>query len=807
MIYPDNFEEITGFGRLREMLAGYCRFESSAMHAGNMQLLTSVSEIKRLYDQADEWGFLLQIAPAATDLSGTTDISSHLAKLHIENHFLQESDFFEIRNVLQKFQKLHQSVFKKDINLPELQAVCGHPESLDSVLAIIQSVIDAKGILLPYASVEYGKLSQEIERLEKDTRQVVRGIFRSWRDAGYTAETDITVREERLVIPVQAEHKRHVKGFVKDVSATGKVIYMEPMESLEMNNRLVELLAELRRERERILRLATAKLLPYKPNLEAVMQSLGHFDWIAARVRLHKQLGANRVQLQAKPGMDIKNAVNPLLWLKNKSEKKETVPMWLKLDHADRIFIISGPNAGGKSITLKTAMLLQYMVQCGLFATCEPESEFGIFKHLAVDCGDGQSIDEGLSTFSAHLQHLKKMTTIAGPNSLFGVDELGDGTDPRFGGPIAQAVLESFLKAGSFAIVTTHYSRLKEWAGHTPNVVNASMAYDTRGLRPLYKLVSGRPGSSFALELLRKTGFENELISRVETLSGEESQKTEDLLLDLEEKQRELNEILGENKHKQQQLDLLLEEYNKLKEKIESKRKDILDAAKHKAAGLLNEANKQIELTIRTIREHGANKEKTVVARQKLKAFETKNITENKVENAAPNSQKSIVSDKTTPPQQKPKIKVDYVPGMVVRNLSNSSKGEILEVKKSKILVAFGLLKMWVTSNEIEPITETVNKQNRKAVSGFNWVERQSVFSPVLDVRGLKAEDALAKVRNWMDEAYALGQPSLKIIHGRGDGILRKILREYFKTLNFLRSYRSEHEQQGGDGCTLVELM
>lgn len=788
------------------MLHGFCRYTSSGAMAESMSFLTDSKSIARMFDEADEWISFSDLFPGAVDLSGTEDISTMLASLQIENFFYTENELHQVRGVLETYKKLGNSLAKKKGEFFLLNEIFGHADELEKALEIIRSVIDNHAQILPYASVEFGKINNEIEKLEKNARQVIRSIFRAWRDAEYTAETDITVRDERLVIPIQAEHKRHVRGFVKDVSATGRVLYIEPMESLELNNRLVELFAESRREKERILRLATAKLRLCSASISQCMNALAHFDWIAARTQLAKRLQANRPQLTNGAYLELKNALNPLLWLKNKTDKKETVPMWLTLDQKNRVMVISGPNAGGKSITLKTALLLQYMAQCGLFITANPESKMGIFKNISVDCGDGQSIDEGLSTFSAHLQHLKKMTSMAGPQSLFGIDELGDGTDPRFGGPIAQAVLETFLQSGALGIVTTHYSRLKEWAGHTEGVINASMMYDTRQLKPLYQLTVGRPGSSFALELLRKTGFDESTISRVETLSGEESGRTEDLLLDLDEKQRTLNEILLENKEKQSQLDHLLEEYRQLKNKIESKRKDILDAAKNKAAGLLNEANKQIELTIRTIREHGADKEKTLGARNKLRDFEKKKITP--VEKEKPDIQK-----KSIPTQELSEVlntapnKPVWIPGMMVRSTLNTGKGEILEVKKGKILVAFGLLKMWVNENEIEPLDKQALSKNRKQVSGFDWVGRLSKFSPTLDVRGLNAEEAMIKVRNWMEEAYALGQNQLKIIHGRGDGILRKTLREFFKTLNYLKSYKSEREEQGGDGCTLIELM
>ena len=806
MIYPSDFETITGFVQIREMLVAFCRFETSAEIAMHHKLMHEKVEIEKSFNEADEYIALQSVHPDSLDFTGTEDISKWLFSLDVENYFYEEDQLFSIKNTVETYVKVYKYLNKHKDIYPVLNSICGNIEFTENIVTIIRGVIDLKGNILPYASANFGKINSEIEKLEKDARQVVRSIFRQWKDAGYTSETDITVRDERLVIPVQAEHKRHVKGFVKDVSATGKVVYIEPLESLELNNRLKELYFECRREKENILRTTTAKLKPYKITLTQMMESLTQFDWISARVSLFKKTNAERPKLQPKPYLEFKNGVNPLLWLKNKSTKTETVSMDVQLGGENKIMVISGPNAGGKSITLKTVLLLQYMGQCGLFITANPESTIGIFQNYAVDCGDGQSLDEGLSTFSAHLKHLKKMTTIAGPNSLFGVDELGDGTDPRFGGPIAQAVLEDFLASGAIGVITTHYSRLKEWAGQTKMVTNASMAYDTRELKPLYKLVTGKPGSSFALELLKKTGFNKKTIERIEGLSGEESKNTEELLIDLEEKQRDLNELLEENRRKESQLTVLKSEYTQLKDKIEFKKKEILDGAKNKASSLLTEANKKIELTIRTIIEHSANKEVTAEARKKLKQFEENkiNIKEENISTKLTQNMGLKIEAKNTPTIASKKIK--WLPGMQVRNKLNNGKGEILEIKKDKFLVSFGLLKMWVSEKEIEVIEGNLESKQRKSLSGFNWVERQSEFSPTIDIRGMRGEEGLLKVQNWMDEAYVLGQNKLKIIHGRGDGILRKMLREYFKTLHFVKNYKSEHEEQGGDGCTLIEL-
>lgn len=778
-------------------MVGMCRYDSSRQEIESQEMHRNATDIMRCYDKIDEWKTLSELHPSAVSVGSAADITPWLNSVEIENFFFDEEELNIVLQVIESFATLTQTLRKKPELFPLLAEILGNPEGIHLVRDKIRSAVDVKNQLLPYASVAWGKLGTEIERLEKEARRVVHSLYKTWQQAGYTAETDITIREERLLIPVLAEHKRRINGFVKDISATGKIIYIEPIESLELNNRLTELYAEKRRERERILREITSFLRPHKQALAQTMTALAALDVIRVFYEMGRRLNSHRPKISERQMIHLKDAVNPLLWLKNKNSGKPVIPMSLHLNAEDRVMIISGPNAGGKSISLKTAVLLQYMAQFGLFIPAKSESELGVFSNILIDCGDGQSLDDGLSTFSAHLQHLSKMIRTSSKSTFFAIDELGDGTDPRFGGPIAQAILEELLRSKALGIVTTHYSRLKEWAGQTEGVLNASMAYDTRELQPLYQLVSGKPGSSFALELMRKTGFVQPIIDRVKDLSGEDSGRMEDLLMELSAKQLDLDQTLIENTKKQEQLELLLKEYSDLKEKLNAKKKDILESSRKQASDLLKEANKQIELTIRTIREHGAQPEKTKKARENLEQFRQKKVAE---------VDKNVAAKL---PQNKPAVpskRIQYQPGMWVRNSLNSAKGEVLEVKKDKLLAVFGLLKMWVPFSEIEPIEIEKSNKHRNKVSGYDWVGRQSEFKNSLDLRGIMADEAQKKVQVWLDEAYALGQNHLKIIHGRGDGILRKTLRAFFKTLPYVKSWKSEREEQGGDGCTLVEL-
>jgi DNA mismatch repair protein MutS2 len=750
-----------------------------------MAMLTDVSVIREYFDQTDQWRLFTEKHPAAVPFDGSEDLMQGIAVLAVENAFFTEEELFALSKTLQNYLRTSSVLRKFSADYPLLHGLLGEEDGLLTVVRGIDAVLSEKGQLKPNASVPFAKLSTDIERIEKEVRSQVKQIFKQWRDAGYTADAELTVREERIVIPVRAEHKRRVNGFVKDVSSTGQVLFVEPVESLELNNRLKELYADRRRERERILLRTTDTIRPYHDSIQSVMQSLVEMDLVSARLAYAVAIGAQRPVLRSEATILLKKAINPLL------KTARVVPLEIQLSVENRFLVISGPNAGGKSVALKTAFLLQYMVQHGLFIPASPDSECGVFEGMMIDCGDGQSMDTGLSTFSAHLAHLKAMTDAAKPGILLGVDEIGDGTDPRFGGPIARVILDQLLKKGASAIVTTHFSSVKEWAGQTAGVQNAGMAYDLQHLQPLYRMVPGKPGSSFALQLLKKTGFSNQIIQEIEGLGGEESRKTEHLLIELEQQQAKLQQLLIENEQKEKHLQLLLEEYHSLKQKIEGRRREMLEQAKIKAGRMLDEANKHIEMTIRVIREHKADKVKTQEVRGKLNKF------------------KEQIKTETAPEEKpvKPFVPVKWLPGMPVKSMQNGAVGEVLEVKKDKLKVALGLVQVWLPITEVAPAEKQTTGKRVPNAKGFNWIERSAAFNPRLDLRGEREEDALKKLAVWMDEAYALGQFNLKVVHGRGDGILRKSLRQYLKSVNYVRSYHSEQEEQGGDGCTVITLM
>ena len=834
MKYPSDFERVVGFDGIRASIAQRCKYPSTQELVAAWDMQTTHEAVMLQLDLLDQIHQLNEILPSVLQFQGD-DISSYLSHLGIENFYLEEEALAAVLASTTTYQKLAVAVQQRADLWTLLAAELPNEDNTKKVAAIIGKVLDEFNQISVRATPQYAKISQEINRLEGEARNVMRGIFREWKGLGFTAETDVTVREERLVIPVLAEFKRRVQGFVKDISATGKVLYVEPTQMLEMNNRLKELFAERRRERERILRMVTAELEPFEMDLQQWMRRLVRMDFALAKWDWCIREGAQRPKVSDGAQVSLRRAHHPVLRKELKAQKKEAIALSLELNE-QRVMVVSGPNAGGKSVVLKTVLLMQYMVQCGLFVTADPESRFGIFDYLGIDCGDGQDIQQGLSTFSAHLQHLKNLLEHASERSLIGMDEIGAGTDPRFGAPIAQAVLEQLLEKGSFVIATTHFSQLREWGMGYSEVVQASMAYDAHALKPLYHLVVGKPGSSFALELMRKTGFDATWIDRIKTLAGKQMGKTEDLMLTLERQNQQLLQQVQTYEEKLKHLEELTASYQHLKDKLQSKRQEYIAAARDEAKKLLADTNQQIENTIRAIREHGAEKEATLKARQKLGAYKTavetgtvvgagkleglrgaidfttsknadgKSGTTLKSETGKAESapEKSYLAD--TLPITSPK---QLVPGVLVKSLATEAQGEVLDVKKDKVWVAFGVVKMWVPIAELMLSKNKVGGKSQKTgvTGGYQWVERQSNYKTSMDVRGQRMEEATQKVLIWLEEGYSLGHAQVKIVHGRGDGILRKGLKTLLKSVNFVRSYHHETEAEGGDGALIVQFL
>ncbi len=561
---------------------------------------------------------------------------------------------------------------------------------------------------------------------------------------------------------------------------------MEPEEVFQLNNLIRDLEFDRRREIIRILTELTNQLRPYVPLLLSYHGLLTKLDFVRAKALFAQQIEATMPELHNEATLNLRNARHPLLLLNFKKEGQTVVPLNVKIDETDRVIVVSGPNAGGKSVCMKTVGLLQLMTQCGLLIPADPSSKMGVFKQLFADIGDDQSIESDLSTYSAHLSKMKYFMDHANGKTLVLIDEFGTGTDPLFGGPMAEAVLENLNQRKIKGVITTHYSNLKNFANATEGLENASMLFDNEQMKPLYILETGKPGSSYAFEIAQKIGLSGQVLSAARRKIGDEQKKVDTLLVDLE---RDKKEILDKKRvfdQKETQLKKLLEENQQLKTFLDEQKKAILKDAKLEAQQIIRDANKLVENTISGIKKHRADKEQTQALRKKLEQ----------------ELQKNEVKPKPVAIQAEP---VDLQVGDWVKFNDSETLAQITEIAKDNLILAMGELRSVVKKNRVQKVTnKSLPKAIRKSFSGT--LSDSAQFNPEIDVRGKRGEEALHEIEKLLDKALVSGYPSLKIIHGKGDGILRKLIREYFRKYSQVSRMEDEHADRGGDGITYVYL-
>jgi DNA mismatch repair protein MutS2 len=702
--------------------------------------------------------------------------------------FLIEDELHHILLMMRTFTQICKYFEDRSENYPELFQIFGGITLQPHIIKNIEKVIDEEGIIRPNASPELSKLSSQIADKEKEIRRRINKLYEKYYELNYLGDTGITVRDGRLVLPVLADHKKHVVGFVHDESATGQTIFIEPTEVFDLNNILRELQIAYRRERERILTELTSRLRPDLPELAKYTQKMGIADFIRAKALLAMQLDANMPVLTKHPVLHLQKAFHPLLKMRLQKNKQEVVPLNIVMNRDSRIVVISGPNAGGKSVCLKTVGLLQYMAQCGLLIPASPNSEIYVFSDLMVDIGDEQSIENDLSTYSSHLKHMKYFTDFVNAKTLFLIDEFGTGTDPQFGGPLAEAILDKLMRKGAYGVVTTHYSNLKNYASNTQFIQNASMLFDNVNLIPLYILEQGKPGSSYAFEIAQKTGLPDDVLQYAKSKIGDKQKRVDDLLIELEREKKHVSELKQRFEKRDIEAQTMLEKYELLTKEIETQKKKLIAAAKHEALSLISEANSRIENTIREIKEKKADTETIRKVRQDIKQETEKlKITEAPAEKPKPKPIHSIAI------------------GMTVKMSGQSEPGEILELKKGKALVSFGFIQTWVDTDRLE-ISTVADKNKTIAKSPMDLNTKIQHFQTELNLIGVRGEDAIRKLQEYMDDAYLLGFKQVRIVHGKGYGILRKLVREWLRKSGMVESIADEHIEMGGDGVSIVTL-
>ena len=793
-LYPQNIEEKLGFDKIKNNLVQFCKTDLGKQRIDKLNFLTNTESIHQSIRQIGEIG-LLTSSGHVLELPENLDVLlDALQKLEIEGTMLYEDELQQLFIALSAMQSNFNAIDNQETGYAYLKAAQSHLISLQAAILIVAKVIGKEGLLKPDASPELWQINKQISAKEKEVRKILLSKYNLAKQNGWAGDTEITIRNERLVIPIIAEHKKKIQGFVHDDSQSGKFLYIEPIECFEENNALKELSFEKKKEIERILKQVTAQLAPYKQIIWQHVQYTAFLDITYAKSILSSKLNAiEPIMVQRKDDLHLINARHPLLYMLLQKDNKKLVPLNFHVDEACHMVVISGPNAGGKSIALKTIGLLQYMYQCGLPVPVEHGSKMPVYHQLFIDIGDNQSIENNLSSYSSHLMNMKYMMANANSETLYLIDELGNGTDPSIGSTIAQAILENFLESKAFGVVTTHFGNLKAWAGQTQGVQNARMVYDVVKLEPLFILELGKPGSSFALEVSSKVGIDKRIIDRAKNINQwKQHIDLEELIAENDKNKAALADANKRIADREEKLNKLIEDYTGLKDKLSENKQHILNEAKAKASEIVTKANQKIEKTIQVIQQTKADKQHTKDARKELSEYK-----ETLVEIVPKPIVKPVVLKNTDP------LKV----GDVVKQNDNNVAGEILAIKKDKAHVLFGSIKMWVPLNELHKTSKTAQKKESK-IATFNvrMFDKQSSFSLDIDLRGERGEEAILKLQQWLEDAHLLGHTNLKVVHGRGFGILRKLILEQLKSNPLVKHFEHESDQLGGDGVTLVRL-
>ena len=862
MIYPQTFEEKIGMTDIRAMLHAHCLSTLGRQRVDEMAFMADAAQLKELHQQVGEFT-RLEEETDGLPTQGFSDLRPTLHHIRIEGTYIEVDEMFALGRALETIigiqktlaplprdgESLAPSESSAEPPYPALSRMIAsrHAEAfpprgeLERGLRRIFQILDKFGHVKDTASPELARIRRELAGAEGSVSRVLNNILRNAQAEGTVAQ-DVapTMRDGRLVIPVAPALKRKIKGIVHDESATGKTVFIEPQEVVEANNHIRELEADERREVIRILREFTDSLRPQVPQLLQAFEMLADVEFVRAKALLAKEIGAfttTQPEIAPHPLIDWTLAVHPLLRRSLAKHGKKVVPLEIELTRRQRILLISGPNAGGKSVCLKTVGLLQYMLQCGLPITVGERSRLGVFESIMIDIGDEQSIEDELSTYSSHLLNMKQMMRAADPATLLLIDEFGGGTEPQIGGAMAEAVMKRFVERGAFGIITTHYQNLKHFAEETDGVVNGAMLYDRHLMQALFQLQIGQPGSSFAVEIARKIGIPEDVIADATDIVGRDYVNADKWLQDIVRDRRYWQQKRESIHSRERQMEQTIAKYEEEIAELRRQRKEIIRRAKDEAEQLLLDSNARIERTIREIREAQAEREATRRTRQQLEDFRIKSIEsgegesddaierkmekirrrqERKKERPLSNSPRGgeySLSSKTNTSGYAALPPTGGVgEGLYVRIKGQTSVGRLERIDGKQATVVFGQMRTTVKLDRLVPAQAP---EQRETAAGITFVSRETQnlmretslnFRQEIDVRGMRGDEALNAIQLYIDDAIQVGADRVRILHGTGTGALRQIIRQYLRTVPAVRNARDEHVQFGGAGITVVEF-
>lgn len=826
MIYPDNFEQKIGFDQIRRMLQELCLSSLGRELINSIVFMTDYDAILTALHRTDE---MIKIEQSDEEFPTDFfyDVRPMLKRIRIEGTFIDVAELFDLRRSLETIRRVVSFFKAKDDEqpiYPYLADMSGDVLIYPQLIKEIDTILDKTGGIRDNASPELLAIRRNLSATMAGISRSLNNILRQAQSEGYV-DKDVapTMRDGRLVIPVIPTFKRKIRGIVHDESASGKTVYIEPAEVVEANNHIRELEIEERREIVRILTAFTDILRPHAQDIALSYDFLAEIDFIRAKALLSIDIDATLPHIEHECQIDWYHAIHPLLLLALRRQNKEVVPLNITLDSRNRILLISGPNAGGKSVCLKTVGLLQYMMQCGLPVPMYNNSHMGIFESIFIDIGDEQSIEDDLSTYSSHLSHMKQCVRHCNERSLLLIDEFGGGTEPQIGGAIAEALLDRFNNRKSFGVITTHYQNLKHYAEEADGVVNGAMLYDRHHMQPLFTLSIGNPGSSFAIEIARKIGLPEEIIADASEKVGSDYISMDKYLQDIVRDKRYWENKRQNIRQKEKQLEELTTKYSENLNRLERERKEWLAKAKEEARALLSDTNTRIESTIKEIREAQADKERTKEARRRLDEWKSQIIAEENTATEEDKIQREIrkLKERQQRKQQKQQeqsapqkqAELTIVVGDAVRIKGQNAVGEVIALTEREATVAFGMVQSKIKRNRLEKVgrNQLKRESNRKATfisasTTDDMREKQLTFTNEIDVRGMRVDEALQAITYFIDDAIQVSCGRVRILHGTGTGALRSSIRQYLKSVQGVRHFADEHIQLGGAGITVVDL-
>ena len=865
MIYPQNYEQKVGFDEIRRMLKEHCQSSLGREKVDEITFADDVSVLNELLEQVREMRRLMQ-ATERPEMNYFFDVRESVARIRLENTHLEENELWDLRRSLETIGVIVNFLNKEEISnddctypYPALHRMAEDVLTFPAMIRRIDSILDKFGRIKDSASMVLAGIRHDMEQTAGSISRTLYTILHAaQRDGLVNQDAAPTLRDGRLMIPVAPGLKRKINGIVHDESATGKTVFIEPAEVVETNNKVRELEAAERREIIRILTVFSDELRPHVQEVLDSYQFLAKIDLVYAKAEMAEKMQAFEPQLKGEPYMDWIRAIHPLLQRSLQKQDKKVVPLDILLKNIEtknekgetrnapsgRLLIISGPNAGGKSVCLKTVGLLQYMVQCGLSIPIGDRSIVGVFQNIMIDIGDEQSIADDLSTYSSHLLNMKNMMKQANSRTLLLIDEFGGGTEPTIGGAIAEAVLKQFWKKEAFGVITTHYQNLKHFAEDHPGVVNGAMLYDRHQMQALFQLSIGQPGSSFAIEIARKTGIPEEVINDASEIVGSDYIQSDKYLQDIVRDKRYWEGKRQTIHQHEKSLEGHIQRYETNLEEIERERKAILNRAKEQAEALLVEANRKIENAIREIKEAQAEKEQTRLIREELQEFreqvqnddtrglmseedfarKLRQMEERKARKAQRKEkrgeQQKAVSEKLAERAKASQNDANrpLEKGDNVRIKGTNSIGEIEAIQGKQCTVIFGGLRSKVKVEQLERTDKRKETPQNAAdkhahlaiqtshVTRATMEDRRQNFHQDLDVRGMRGDEAIDTVMHFIDDAILIGLSRVRILHGTGTGILRQLIRQYLNTVPNVKKAKDEHVQFGGAGITVVDL-